>query len=65
MWETWVQSLGWEEPLEGGHGNPLQYYFLENPMNRGGWCVIVHGVATELDTPEGINKNKVYKGNYS
>ena len=23
--ETWVQSLGWEDPLEGGHGNPLQY----------------------------------------
>ena len=18
MWETWVQSLGWEDPLEGG-----------------------------------------------
>ena len=24
MQETWVQSLGWEDPLEGGHGNPLQ-----------------------------------------
>ena len=24
VWETWVQSLGWEDPLEeGGHGNPL------------------------------------------
>ena len=21
----------------GGHGNPLQYSCLENPMNRGGW----------------------------
>ena len=21
----------------GGHGNPLQYSFLENPMDRGGW----------------------------
>ena len=21
----------------GGHGNPLQYYCLENPMNRGAW----------------------------
>ena len=29
--ETWVQSLGWEEPLEGGHSNPLQYSCLENP----------------------------------
>ena len=24
MQETWVQSLGWEDPLEEGHGNPLQ-----------------------------------------
>ena len=23
--------------LRGGHGNPLQYSFLENPMNRGAW----------------------------
>ena len=31
MRETWVQSLGWEDPLEeGGHGNPLHYSCLEN-----------------------------------
>ena len=23
----------------GGHGNPLQYSFLENPMDRGAWRV--------------------------
>ena len=28
----------------GGHGNPLQYSCLENPMNRGAWQVTVHGV---------------------
>ena len=28
--ETWVQYLGWEDPLGGGHGNPLQYSCLEN-----------------------------------
>ena len=22
---------------EGGHGNPLQYSWLENPMDRGAW----------------------------
>ena len=26
----------------GGHGNPLQYSCLENPMNRGGWRATVH-----------------------
>ena len=33
MWETWVQSLGWEDP-GGGHGNPLQYACLEISMDR-------------------------------
>ena len=28
----------------GGHGNPLQYSWLENPMDRGAWWVTVHGV---------------------
>ena len=28
-----------------GHGNPLQYSCLENPMNRGAWLAIVHRVA--------------------
>ena len=28
----------------GGHGNPLQYSRLENPMDRGAWQAIVHGV---------------------
>ena len=27
----------------GGHGNPLQYSGLENPMDRGAWQAIVHG----------------------
>ena len=28
----------------GGHGNPLQDSCLENPMDRGAWWAIVHGV---------------------
>ena len=27
-----------------GNGNPLQYYCLENPMDRGAWWATVHGV---------------------
>ena len=30
---------------EGGHGNPLQYSCLENPMDRGTWRATVHRVA--------------------
>ena len=29
----------------GGHGIPLQYSCLENPMDRGAWWAIVHKVA--------------------
>ena len=28
----------------GGHGNPLQYSCLENPIDRGAWWAIVHKV---------------------
>ena len=28
---------GWGRSLGGGHGNLLQYYCLENPMDRGAW----------------------------
>ena len=37
-------------PVQGrfrgdGNGNPLQYSYLENPMDRGAWQVIIHRVA--------------------
>ena len=34
-----------------GNGNPLQYSYLENPMDRGAWRAIVHRVA-KRDTTE-------------
>ena len=36
----------------GGHGSPLQYSCLENPMDRGVWQAIVHVVAKESDMTE-------------
>ena len=84
MQEIWVQTLGWEDPLQEemathssilgfpggsdgivsacnagdqvsisgsgrspgeGNGNPLQYSYLENPVERGAWLATVHGVA--------------------
>ena len=32
------------KPRGGGHGNPLQYSCLENPMDRGAWWATVPGV---------------------
>ena len=48
--EMQVQSLGREDPPREGNGNPLQYYCLGDPLERGAWWVIVHGVAKESDT---------------
>ena len=40
MWETWVQSLGWEDPLE----KEMATSCLGNPMDGGAWQTTVHGV---------------------
>ena len=41
--ETWVQSLGREDPLD--LGNTFKYACLENFMDRRAWWAIVHRVA--------------------
>ena len=42
--EMWVRSLGGRSPGEG-HGNQLQYFCLENPMDRGAWWATIQRVA--------------------
>ena len=39
------QSLGEETRYGEGNGTPLQHSCLENPMDRGAWWAVVHGVA--------------------
>ena len=44
MWETWVRSLSWEDPLEedmATHSSILAWRIL---MDRGAWWATVHGV---------------------
>ena len=36
--------LGLGRSSGGGHGNPLQYYGLDNPVDRGAWRATVYGV---------------------
>ena len=44
--DIWDLGLipGLARPPGGGHGNPLQYSCLENPMDRRAWQATVHGV---------------------
>ena len=44
MWETRIRSAGSGRSPGEGNGNPLQYSWLENPMDRGAWRATVHGV---------------------
>ena len=48
----------------GGHGNPLQYSCLQNPMDRGAWWATVHGVAKSWTRPKWLSTHvhTVYLG---
>ena len=51
--------------LRGGHGNPLQYSCLENPMDRGPWWARVHRVAksrTQLSDQAHVGLHRSLKG---
>ena len=45
MWETWVQSLGWEDRLEKGMATHSSILAWRIPMDRGAWRATVPGVA--------------------
>ena len=40
-----LQSLGQEDALKKGNGNPSQYSCLRNPVGRGAWWATVYVVA--------------------
>ena len=44
MWETWVQSLGWEDPLEEGTATHSSTLAWRIPRDRGAWWAAVHAV---------------------
>ena len=44
MWETWVQSQGWEDPLEEGTETHSSIPAWRIPMDRAAWWAAVHGV---------------------
>ena len=44
-WETWIQSLGGEDPLEEGMATHSSILAWRVPMDRGAWWAPVHGVS--------------------
>ena len=43
-WETRVQSLGWDDPLEKGMATHSSILAWRIPMDKGAWCTTVHGL---------------------
>ena len=44
----------------GGHGHPLQYFCLENPMGGGAWWAIVHRVAKSQMWLKRLSSTHIY-----
>jgi len=44
MWDTWVLSLDWEDPLEEGMTTHSSIFAWRIPMDGGAWRATVHGV---------------------
>ena len=45
MWETWVRTLGWEDPLEEVMATHFSILAWTVSMDRGAWRATVRGVA--------------------
>ena len=45
IWESWVQSLGWEDHLEEGMVTHSSILAWRIPMDRGAWQATIYGVS--------------------
>ena len=50
MWETWVRSLSWEDPLEEGMATHSGILAWRISMDRRAWRATVHAVTKSHDT---------------
>ena len=61
VWESWVQSLSWEDPLEEGmetHSSVLAWRILMD--RRGAWRAAVLGGRKESDTTERLTQHILF-----
>ena len=54
MQETWVRSLGWEDPQKEGMATHSSILAWRIPMDRGAWWATVHGVAKKLEMTDQV-----------
>ena len=55
-----IGSIPWSRRSPGGgNGNPLQYSCLRNPMDRGAWKAIIHGVTKGQTQLKRLSKSTV------
>ena len=47
--ETWVRSLGWEDPLTKEMATQFSILAWRIPSDRGAWQTTIHGVTKEVD----------------
>ena len=55
MWEIWVRSLDWEDPLEKGKTTHSSVLAWRIPMDRGTWWATVCGVAKSQTWLSGVH----------
>ena len=58
--KMWYLIPGSGRSPGGGHGIPLQYSCLENPMDRGDWRATVHGVTKSWTRPKQLSMQHAY-----
>ena len=59
--ETWVRSLGWEDPLEEENGNPLQYFLPEQSHGQRSLVGYSPKGCKELDMTKQTQRQKEVK----
>ena len=62
MWETCVQSLGWEDPLEEGTETHSSVLVWKAPMDREAWPATVHVVAKSQTRLSNSAQHSAYTG---
>ena len=56
----------WERPPAEGNGYPLQYSCLENPMDRGAWWAVFHGVTkSQKSLSNGVRTHTPHSSRFS